>query len=133
MDQLSTEPENQTNPKSSPEMPSVDEHMVECITHCLNCSKACYEELYQCLLRGREYTNAAHIQLLQTCASLCQVHAQFMMLHSPYHARLGAVCASVCEACAESCENYDDPLSQKCAEICRKCSQSCEEISMLTN
>lgn len=110
-----------------------DSHMAECIENCLTCFRACEEEFYQCLLRGENYLNASHLQLLQTCAAICQTTAQFMMLHSPYHSRLCGICATVCEACAESCENYSDQHSRRCSKLCRVCAQSCEQMSMMTN
>lgn len=112
---------------------TAENHMAECIEHCLSCFRSCEEEFYQCLLRGDDYLNASHLQLLQTCAAICQTCAQFMMLHSPYHARLCGICATVCEACAESCENYSDQHSRQCSLNCRACARSCEKMSLMTN
>ena len=39
-------------------------------------------------------------------------------------------CLTVCEACAEACEQYSDPGLQRCAQACRRCSRVLRQLLM---
>jgi hypothetical protein len=108
----------------------LDEAMQQCIDECLSCERICLESITHCLGLGGRHAEPAHIGLLQACAEICATSARFMLLESPYHARVCGVCAEVCEACTDDCERLsDDDHMRRCAVACRACAESCRAMS----
>jgi hypothetical protein len=63
------------------------------------------------------------------CATLCRTVAEMLMRDSEHTSALSPLCARVCDACAESCEQVgDDRVMKRCAEVCRKCAAMCRAI-----
>lgn len=71
--------------------------------------------------------------LMQDCAKICAVAADFMLRGSAFAEDICALCAEICDQCAESCEEFDDEKMTKCAEICRECAEKCRMMSSSTN
>lgn len=107
-------------------MPS--DTMQECIDYCAQCHRLCLEmAMNHCLEQGGKHVEPAHFRLMMNCAQICQTAADFMLSRSPLHPQTCAVCASVCEACAESCETLDG--MEDCVRACRACAESCREMA----
>jgi hypothetical protein len=100
-----------------------------CATECLNAHKACLNALEYCLNKGERFAEVNHIRLLRVCAEICRTSAYVLLSHSPFHERTCAVCAEICDACAESCEQFEDELLGNTAQVCRECSDSCLAMS----
>jgi Domain of Unknown Function (DUF326) len=99
----------------------------ECIQSCLDCHRICLEAITHCLLRGGEYASEKRILLLQDCAEVCDMAANFMTRNSDLHATICRTCAEVCLRCAEECERFrDDDLLKACAKACRRCAEYCQ-------
>lgn len=98
-----------------------------CIESCNACHRVCLETIAWCLEQGGEHAGAAHITLLQDCAEICVVSADFMIRGSDLHGRVCAVCAEVCERCAQACEGLRGEQMERCAEMCRRCAQMCRD------
>lgn len=101
-----------------------------CIDACVECYNVCTEAVSHCLQLGGEHASAEHIRLLLDCANSCQASTESMLLGSQFQARLCAVCAEICEACATSCARIagDDSLTKHCADTCRRCAASCRDM-----
>ncbi len=100
-----------------------------CIQNCLDCYKICSQLLSHCLEKGGKHAESRHIKLVQDCAKICNLSAEFMLRNSVYHSSTCGVCAEICIACAESCAAFsDDEMMMKCSEACRKCATSCEKM-----
>ena len=99
----------------------------ECIEACNDCHQACEQVIPHCLELGGELAEVSHIRLIQDCAQITSVAADFMMRESGFHARFCALCADVCLACAGECERLEDEdeLLRSCANACRRCADSC--------
>jgi hypothetical protein len=105
---------------------------VECIQHCWDCRTTCQRVLYHYFLEeGREKTPIEIINIMTDCMSTCQTAADFMIRGSTLHASYCALCAIVCEACANACERIGTSEMMLCAEMCRACAQSCQTMAML--
>lgn len=103
--------------------------MEQCISNCMDCARACREALADCLQKGGKHAEAAHLRLLMDCAECCDMSASMMLRGSDFHAAHCALCADVCKACEESCEELaGDATMKKCEDICRKCSESCRRM-----
>jgi hypothetical protein len=109
--------------------------MQDCISDCMTCHASCLETIQHCLQMGGEHASATHIRLLQDCAQLCMMSADFMLRLSPYHSHTCGVCADVCETCAQDCERLagGDDVMQRCAEACRRCADSCRQMAAATS
>jgi hypothetical protein len=104
--------------------------MQECVQTCLDCHRSCLETVRYCLQQGGRHAEAKHVQLLLDAAEICQLNAGFMLRGSEFHGRTCAVCAEVCERCAQSCDQFgDDPQMRACAEACRRCAESCRPMA----
>jgi hypothetical protein len=101
------------------------------IQECLSCHSICLTTVAYCLQKGGAHAEAAHVRLLLDCTEICQTSANFMLRGSDQHRRTCAVCAAICEICAEACARMtDDPPMQNCAEACRRCAESCRGMAM---
>lgn len=105
-------------------------HMQRCIDDCTECHAICLSTVRYCLTMGGEHAEAGHIGLMLDCADICATSADFMLRNSPMHGLTCGVCADVCLACAESCEQFaGDAQMEMCAEVCRRCADSCREMA----
>jgi hypothetical protein len=107
----------------------MSEEMQRCIQACLDCHRICLETVTHCLQMGGKHADPAHIRLLLDCAEICQTSANFMLRGSDLHGRTCAVCAEVCERCAQDCAQFDDAQMKACAEACRRCAESCRRMA----
>ena len=126
---MQTQTETSSQKKWMDHMPS---SMQACIQNCTDCYQVCAHVMEHCLTKGEKYTEPKHIKLLQDCASICNLSADFMIRNSDLHTSTCRTCAEICKACAVSCETFaGDPVMQTCAEVCRKAAASCEEMAKM--
>src|SRR5215510_2369194 len=89
--------------------------------------RICLETITYCLFKGGKYANENLIRLLQDCAEICQITANFMIRNSDILPAICSACAEICLKCAEVCEWLrDDYLLEACAEACRQCAEFCQ-------
>jgi len=100
-----------------------------CIDACFNCEKMCKETSTHCLHHGGKHAGPKHIGLMKDCANLCRASAELMLTNSEFSKEQCALCAKVCNACADECSGFDESFMKECAKICRDCAKSCEEMS----
>jgi hypothetical protein len=96
----------------------------QCITHCMDCYRMCIETaMTHCLRAGGAHVEPSHFRLMINCADLCRATADFLLSESEFEARICALCADVCEACAASCREVGE--MEDCVLACEICSGSC--------
>jgi hypothetical protein len=111
---------------------SIRSDVRDCIQNCTDCHQVCEETLTYCLEKGGDFARADHLRLLRDCIQICETSADFMLRNSTLHQRTCAVCAEICERCAESCDLLSkDKKLKTCAEVCRRCAASCREMAKL--
>lgn len=110
-------------------MPHVQEQMRDCIDNCTSCHGICLETVSHCLEQGGRHADSQHITMLLDCAQICQVSADYMLRGSNLHQQTCAVCADVCERCAQDCGQFTEDFMLRCAEECRLCAQSCRDMA----
>ena len=77
-----------------------------CIVDCLECYSVCKQAaMNHCLEAGGRQIDPRHFRLLTDCAEICRTAADFMLVSSAFYPKLCGLCAEVCEACAQSCED----------------------------
>lgn len=103
----------------------------ECLKNCLECFKICNQTLVHCLEMGGKHSQKSHINLMISCAQICEFHAKLMMRNCGYSPKVALICAEACKDCADDCEKVDgqDEMMKKCIEACRRCEKSCTEES----
>lgn len=102
--------------------------MMRCIDDCEQCHRLCVRSaLTHCLEQGGACVEPPHLRLMLVCADLCRATADAMLGGFALHEPLCAVCARVCEECAESCRRIADLA--ECADICERCATSCARLS----
>ena len=101
-----------------------------CIDACNDCFEAC-EFCATSDLREQDVKSMARcIQLNRDCANICSIASQFMSRDSEYSKKICAICADVCDECAQECEKYTDMEHCKlCAQACRRCAEECRKIA----
>jgi hypothetical protein len=111
-----------------------DDEMKKCAQLCQECHALCTETIRHCLKLGGRHAAPEHIGLLLDCAQLCETTAQYLLRGSSLHERICALCADVCQECAENCVQIagDDHKMKQCAELCRRCAGSCERMSKVS-
>ena len=111
-----------------------NQYLNQCIEDCLACYQECLGCIPHCLALGGEHAEQKHITLLMECAQICQLSASVMKLKGSFAFEHCQVCAQVCDACAESCNNIDakDEVMRNCAEMCRQCASSCRNMGKYT-
>lgn len=119
-----------TQQKMASFLKNTSNEMQTCIQNCLQCGQACEQLIQHCLGIGGAHSEIRHIRILQDCADICRVSAQFMIRQSDFHHRTCEICSEICLACAQDCESMKgDDMMQLCAEICRTCADSCQKMS----
>lgn len=111
-------------------MLAVNRTMQECIESAQACRAACQEVLYNhCLDMGGRHIEELHVKLMVDCIEACQLAADFMARNSELHMASCALCAQICDACANSCEQLGGIEMERCASLCRECADNCREMS----
>lgn len=104
--------------------------MQTCIQLCWDCRQICQETLFNhCLAMGGRHVGQAHVRIMADCIQACQVSADFMTRGSELHGYQCAACATVCDACAQSCEGIGGKDMLACADACRRCATACRDMS----
>lgn len=100
----------------------------ECMDNCFEAAQAAERCATECVEMG-EPERARCIKLCQDVADLTTQHARLMARESEYHQEVAAICADLCETCADECEQYEGTTMQVCAEACRRCADSCRRMA----
>jgi hypothetical protein len=80
------------------------------------------------LNEGGDFAKTEHIRWLLSCAEICQITANFVLINSEYAGDMLSTCAFICDDCAQSCETFfNDENMVRCAEVCRNCAQKCRD------
>jgi hypothetical protein len=105
-------------------------HMEDAIRNAMQCSRIAQSCLQHCLSLGGKYADMDHISAMMECAEITRLSAQFMISTLDFTHDLSGVCARVCDACLESCQNIDpeDPHMNATMVACRKCADSCRNL-----
>lgn len=98
-----------------------------CVQACLKCYEVCMRmTATHCLETGGEHVAPDHIRLMLACAEICRTSAHLMLIDYADHKKLCALCITICEECAESCEKLDG--MEDCVKACQQCASACREM-----
>ena len=104
-------------------------YFYECSVACYSCFVACERCAAECLKERDVNMLANCIKLDLVCAAICKTTGEALSLGSEFSHKLCQLCADICVACAEECEQHDAMTHCKeCAEECRKCSEACLDM-----
>ncbi len=109
-------------------MNQLSEETRVCIETCLECHATCYGMLMtHCIEMGGEHARPQHVRLMMDCAEICLTAANAMSRKSQFHKQICALCAEVCEACADDCAKLQG--MEECVIMCRACAKACSEMA----
>ena len=99
----------------------------------VKCIEACQECLIDCKvclakMAGKKSMNDCPYCCVQ-CIEVLQASIGLMAVDSQFAAEHCALCARVCDYCAEQCAAHDHEHCQRCAESCRKCAETCRGMA----
>lgn len=108
-------------------MPMNDE-LDRCVEICTTCARTCLRTLYRhCLPMGGAHASEPHVQVMTDCSEVCRLAADFMIRGSPRHGWVCALCAELCQACADECATMDG--MEACVTACRRCADACRAMA----
>jgi len=95
-----------------------------------DCESICLRTIQYCQQIGGAHADAAHLQILQDCADICETTAKFASRSSAQQGSVTSACADICELCAVSCEKFSGDAQMKaCANQCYLCAAACQQSS----
>lgn len=94
----------------------------ECAVTCGHCAVSCLNEKDVEMMRQC-------IRLDLDCATFCRVAAELMSRDSDHADKFLALCAEVCQACADECSKHKHQHCKDCADICSRCAEACMELA----
>lgn len=100
--------------------------MAPCIAACNECNSVCLQQIEHCLSLGGAHSEAGHISMLLTCASVCRTTSELMSIESGWYATMCDLCAQVCDECADACEELGD--MNECVAACQDCAEECRAM-----
>jgi len=104
-----------------------DSDLGECIDNCFEAAQAAELCADACAEESQEMVRC--VRLCRDVADVSSMHARFMSRNSAYHAELASICADVCEACRNECEQYEMEVTQSCAAVLEPCIESCRSMA----
>ena len=108
----------------------VQEKYYQCIGICNECAVICENCADECLHENGLDKLVRCIELDRTCADMCRMAAVFMSRGSEFAESFCALCAEVCQACGDECENHKHmEHCQECAYICHRCAEACRGMA----
>lgn len=102
---------------------------LKCLLTCQKCHAACLQRAGSCLLSSDDPLFSPRVRLLLETAAICGMTAQFIRRDSQFAARMGALCAQLCQTSAKAFEGVDE--WDECAALCLKCVGLCGQMSLL--
>lgn len=99
-----------------------------CIDACAKCTQACYECFHACLNEPDLSARKDCVSMLVECAMMCQMSVATMSMNGKYLNEHCALCAVICDKCAEECAMFNEDHCRKCAEICHMCADECRKM-----
>jgi hypothetical protein len=92
------------------------------------CHQTCHSmAMVHCLELGGDHARPQHLRLMQDCADICAVTADFIGRKSQFHTQISAFCVQICETCAEACEKLG--RMEACVTACRECAARCRDVA----
>ena len=100
-------------------------HLTPAVRDCIAACNDCATECGNCFTHmvGKDSMNDCPACCIE-CAAICRLAADAMARNSPFYKEVCALCAKVCEWCAEQCGAHPMEHCQTCAEACRRCATS---------
>ena len=100
-----------------------------CIEACNACAVACNYCAASCLQEPDVKMMAHCIATDMDCAAICALAAAAMARGSEHSKAICALCADMCQSCADECAKHQMDHCQQCAEACRKCAEECRKMA----
>ena len=112
---------------------SMSEALVRCIDECYACAQACTACADACLAEEMVQQLKQCIRLNLDCADVCAATGALASRRTGSNEQILRqmlqVCATACQVCGEECQRHaghHEPC-RICAEACRRCQQACQE------
>lgn len=99
---------------------------------CYECAESCDADANDDL-EEKDLKKMVHcIKLDADCAEICIMTARYMSRDSVLSEAACAMCAEVCDACAEECERHKNmEHCMKTASVCRAAAKECRRVAAM--
>lgn len=98
-----------------------------CIDACYHCATTCLqcENVYMWENGSKGHRSSIRLD----CAEVCLVTAKMLSAKSKFSCKVCALCAEICENCAQECAKHSELRQCKtCVESCLKCMEECKKV-----
>ncbi len=103
----------------------------DCIETCTKCAQACRECLMIDLKEDDVADRTKCICILNECERMCCFTAEIMTMVGQSSKSQCALCAEVCDMCAEECGKFKDNHTMKCVNVLNDCAQECRKMAAM--
>lgn len=107
----------------------LNQEQLACIRACNECVVACLQCASECLKESDPKAMARCIALAMECADFCRMTASSVAMGGEHINAVCALCAVVCQTCANECAKHPMAQCQICADACEKCAAVCRAMS----
>jgi len=96
---------------------------------CIEACQKCFIDCQNCIVNmaGQESMNDCPNCCIQ-CVDNCLTTIKLLIADSPFISKQAALCAEICEWCAEQCQQHDHDHCKICAESCLVCAEECRKL-----
>ena len=102
----------------------------DCLHRLGECSDVCLSMVFtDSLEAGGEQSRPQHLRLMYDCAAFCALTRAALLRKSQFHASILALCADICDTCAEDCAALNQ--MDNCVAACRACADACRVAARL--
>jgi hypothetical protein len=111
-------------------MDSFSSQTRECMQALSHCHTQCLSmAMTHCIEIGGDHARPQHLRLMMDCAAMCALTGDLLAHKSQFHNRVAALCAEICEVCAEDCEKLGQ--MEDCVAACRRTATLCNAVARL--
>ncbi|GAB4556132.1 MAG: four-helix bundle copper-binding protein [Phycisphaerales bacterium] len=97
---------------------------MSCVNTCFECAAACFR-CVNLTYANRETHDEPFPGTCIECAAICTTAGKVLAIDGAFASDVAAICADVCEWCAEQSERHGNPQCRELAGPARACAGAC--------
>lgn len=109
-------------------MPQLTKELEDCAQMCFECAMACGACEKACIMGGMGQMADCALAC-QDCLEACLAVVAILARQSDRYPAAMTYCTQICEACAEICDEFEDPQMSQCAQKCHECAAECNKLA----
>ncbi|HEY9696025.1 MAG TPA: four-helix bundle copper-binding protein [Trichocoleus sp.] len=107
---------------------SMTSEMKICLQAWKDCQSACTEAMNYCADPQGQCLEMTLLCMMRDCAEMCMMCANLMSDGSEFMGRAALLCAEMCERCAMTCSQMNNPKLTELAVLCHRCAEQSKQV-----